>query len=202
MSYLYSGDLNLSQFIEDQIKMKIAKSKKLPEDGMSSSYNTINNNQTHLNMAVDLLIDFLRVSDEYLLEELKNNCQAELIKLIDEYTYHTISEMGELYNADRIVDYCQWFKRRKLSMLYGYENHLHQSTITTTTNEIDLNQINSSSADNNQIKMPRNDKVGKVTGKPPSPPLSDTSCIASESATGSNVVRNSLTSIIPQKSKH
>jgi hypothetical protein len=54
--------------------MKIAKSKKMPEDGMSSSYNTTNNNQTHLNMAVDLLIDFLRVSDEYLLEELKNNC--------------------------------------------------------------------------------------------------------------------------------
>ena len=34
MSYLYSGDLNLSQFIEDQIKMKIAKSKKVLEDGM------------------------------------------------------------------------------------------------------------------------------------------------------------------------
>jgi hypothetical protein len=75
MSYLYSGDLNLSQFIEDQIKMKIAKIKKMPDDGMSSSYNTSSNViQTHLNMAVDLLIDFLRVSDEYLLEELKNNC--------------------------------------------------------------------------------------------------------------------------------
>ena len=79
----------------------------MPKHCMSISYNTTNNaNQTHLNMAVDLLIDFLRVSDEYLLEELKNNCQAELIKLIDEYTFHTIAEMGELYNADRIVDYC------------------------------------------------------------------------------------------------
>lgn len=80
--------------------MRIANNKKMSED--SSSYT----NQFHLNMAVDLLIDFLRVSDEYLLEELKNNCQGELIKLIDEHTYHTISEMGELYNADRIVDYC------------------------------------------------------------------------------------------------
>ena len=107
MSYLYSGHLNLSQFIEDQIKLKIANIKKSPADAMGSSYNnSTNNSQTHVNMAVDLLIDFLRVSDEYLLEELKNNCQAELIKLIDEYTYHTISEMGELYNADRIVDYC------------------------------------------------------------------------------------------------
>lgn len=105
MSYLYSGDFQLSQFIEDQIKLKIVKDKKLSEDGLSSTYNS----QFHVNMAVDLLIDFLRVSDEYLLEELKNNCQGELIKLIDEHTYHTISEMGELYNADRIVDYCQWF---------------------------------------------------------------------------------------------
>ena len=32
------------------------------------------------------------------LEELKNNCQAELIKLIDEYTYHTISCL--LYTSD------------------------------------------------------------------------------------------------------
>jgi len=41
-------------------------------------------NSIHVNMAVDFLIDFLRVADEYLLEELKNNCQNELIKLIDE----------------------------------------------------------------------------------------------------------------------
>ena len=42
----------------------------MSEDGMSSNYT----NKSHLNMAVDMLIDFLRVSDEYLLEELKNNC--------------------------------------------------------------------------------------------------------------------------------
>lgn len=41
-----------------------------------------------------------------------------LIQLIDEYTYSMIAEMGELYNADRIVDYCQWFKRRKLQAIY------------------------------------------------------------------------------------
>ena len=66
-------------------------------------------------MAVDLMIDFLRVADEYLLDELKNIAQAELIELIDEDTYQTIYEMGELYNGERIVEYCQWFKRRKIS---------------------------------------------------------------------------------------
>ena len=43
MSYLYSGDLNLSQFIEDQIKIKIANNKKQIGDG-ASSCNTTNNN--------------------------------------------------------------------------------------------------------------------------------------------------------------
>lgn len=38
-------------------------------------------------MAVDYLVDFLRVADEYLLDDLKNLCQRELIDLIDEDTF-------------------------------------------------------------------------------------------------------------------
>ena len=71
-------------------------------------------NHEHLNMAVNYLVDFLRVADEYLLDDLKNLCQRELIELIDEETFQSISEMGELFNADRIVEYCQWYKRRKI----------------------------------------------------------------------------------------
>ena len=41
------------------------------------------NGLNYTNMAVDDLIDFLRVADEYLLEELKNICQNEIIELID-----------------------------------------------------------------------------------------------------------------------
>jgi len=82
---------------------------------LNQSYNqTPQKNYAHINVAVDYLVDFLRVADEYLLEDVKNHCQNELIKLIDETTYQTISEMGELYNADRIVEYCQWFQRRKI----------------------------------------------------------------------------------------
>ena len=112
MSFLYSGDFQISEFIENEIKKAIRSDnkQKLAIDGQSTR-----TNMTHINMAVDFLIDFLRVADEYLLEELKNNCQNELIKLIDENTYQTISEMGELYNSDRIVEYCQWFQRRKIS---------------------------------------------------------------------------------------
>ena len=103
MSFLYSGSFELGEFIENQIK-----------NAIGSSSSEITGSNAHLNLAVDYLIDFLRVADEYLLEEVKNHCQNELIKLIDEYTYQTISEMGELYNADRIVEYCSWYQRRML----------------------------------------------------------------------------------------
>ena len=103
MSFLYSGQFELGEFIESQIK-----------NAISSSSSEISGQNAHLNLAVDYLIDFLRVADEYLLEEVKNHCQNELIKLIDEYTYQAICEMGEMYNADRIVEYCSWYQRRKM----------------------------------------------------------------------------------------
>ena len=84
----------------------------------------LSNCAPHVNVAVDYLIDFMRIADEYLLEDVKNHCQNELINLIDETTYQTISEMGELYNADRIVEYCQWFQRRKLQH-YDFQHHSH-----------------------------------------------------------------------------
>lgn len=64
---------------------------------------------SYLNQAIDYLIDLLRAADEYLLEEVKNYCQFHLIKLIDDNTFLIIAETGELYNAERIVEYCQWY---------------------------------------------------------------------------------------------
>ena len=103
LSFLYSGQFELGDFIESQIK-----------NAISLNSSEISGQNAHLNLAVEYLIDFLRVADEYLLEEVKNHCQNELIKLIDDYTFGTIQEMGELYNADRIVDYCSWYQRRKM----------------------------------------------------------------------------------------
>jgi len=36
---------------------------------------------------VEYLIDLLRVADEYLLQEVKDHCQLELISLIDESNF-------------------------------------------------------------------------------------------------------------------
>jgi hypothetical protein len=114
MSYLYSGKFSLGPVIENSLRnhysLILEVSQEFQDDNSSSTNRKKQQpDMTHLTMAVDYLIDFLRVADEYLLEDVKNACQLELIKLVDENTYQNISEMGELYNAERIVEYCQWF---------------------------------------------------------------------------------------------
>lgn len=108
MAYLYTGHFSLGPLIQKCIEMH---EKELDKISCSESNkdSKIEVNYTYLNQAIEFLIDFLRVADELLLENVKNHCQYELIKLIDERTYHMIAEMGELYNAERIVEYCQWF---------------------------------------------------------------------------------------------
>ena len=108
MIFLYSGELEVGNFVENQIR------KSIKAAGSNTSNSSTKGGIEHVHMAVDYLVDFLRVADEYLLDDLKNLCQKELIELIDEDTYQSISEMGELFNADRIVEYCQWYKRRKV----------------------------------------------------------------------------------------
>ena len=67
MQYLYSGEFELGEYIEGEIKKA-----KAPIQSDKSS--TISVGNAHVNMAVEYLIDFLRVADEYLLEDVKFHC--------------------------------------------------------------------------------------------------------------------------------
>lgn len=67
MQYLYSGEFELGEFIEGEIKQA-----KSPVQSDKSS--VLSTGNAHVNMAVDYLIDFLRVADEYLLEDVKLHC--------------------------------------------------------------------------------------------------------------------------------
>ena len=81
MRFLYSGELELGTFVKNQI-LNAIKSK----SSTASNY-SVKGGIEHVQMAVDYLVDFLRVADEYLLDDLKNLCQRELIELIDEDTF-------------------------------------------------------------------------------------------------------------------
>jgi len=106
MSYLYSGKFEIETFIRQ--RMHAAFSGKIGQ--MKDKKQLTEDIQK---LTIEYLIDFLRVADEYLLENVKCYCQLELIKLIDDNSYDTIQSMGEIFNAEKIIEYCQWFHRRR-----------------------------------------------------------------------------------------
>ena len=65
--------------------------------------------------SLEYLFEFLRVSDEYILEDVKTCCEKYLIDFLTAENYHLIAEQAELYNADRLREYCSWFFRRHVA---------------------------------------------------------------------------------------
>jgi hypothetical protein len=58
------------------------------------------------------MLEFLRVADEYILEEVKLECEARLVQMLTIENFHLISSVAENFNADRLREYCNWFFRR------------------------------------------------------------------------------------------
>lgn len=67
MSYLYSGKFNLEDFIRKELKAVLQQKK----DSLCDKKSIL---QTMHSVTIDYLIEFLRVADEYLLEEVKSYC--------------------------------------------------------------------------------------------------------------------------------
>ena len=63
-------------------------------------------------LSLDYLFEFLRVADEYILEDVKINCEQYLINILNADNYALINDMAEMYNAERLKEYCNWFFRR------------------------------------------------------------------------------------------
>ena len=78
MSYLYSGKFSLGPIIETALRNHYnqleEQNQDFPDDASSMVRKQSSLDYSYLNQAVDYLIDFLRVADEYLLEDVKNQC--------------------------------------------------------------------------------------------------------------------------------
>jgi hypothetical protein len=85
MKFLYCGDFDLGPQINNcldlhQRELERHHEKSVFSESQTSTFKDHDKiNYRYLNQAIDYLIDFLRVADEYLLEEVKNFCQAQLI---------------------------------------------------------------------------------------------------------------------------
>jgi BTB/POZ domain len=69
--------------------------------------------------SLEYLFEFLRVSDEYILEDVKSCCERYLIDFLTADNFFAISEQADLYNAEKLKDYCSWFYRRNTYAISG-----------------------------------------------------------------------------------
>jgi len=63
--------------------------------------------------SIDHLHEFLRISDLYLIEEVKYDCEVRLKKMVCKTNVDLILSWAEMYNADLLKEYCIWYKSCK-----------------------------------------------------------------------------------------
>ena len=59
--------------------------------------------------SIDHLHEFLRVSDKYMLEEVKLECEIRLRNMA-ETNLEQVQEWAEMYNAENLRKYCEWYR--------------------------------------------------------------------------------------------
>ena len=60
---------------------------------------------------IDVIIDILRVADEEFLNDVKMKCEQRLIELCCEQNFVYIDHVSDLYNANRLKEFCLWYLR-------------------------------------------------------------------------------------------
>ncbi len=53
----------------------------------------------------------MRVADSQYLEDVKLVCEHKLVELCTLQTFQVICDAADLYNANRLKEYCAWFQR-------------------------------------------------------------------------------------------
>ena len=68
------------------------------------------------------------MADEYILEDVKMCCEKYLIDFLTVDNFASIMEQAELYNAERLKEYCHWFYRRNASFISGSQSDMTSLT--------------------------------------------------------------------------
>lgn len=60
-------------------------------------------------------MELLQLSDQFMLDHLKQICEVKLKAVVEENNVDAILEHGEMFNAEQIVRYCRHYKRNYCS---------------------------------------------------------------------------------------
>ena len=64
---------------------------------------------------MEMSVEFLRVADVEVLDDIKTACEKKLISLCSPGTFDEISEVAEKFNADKLKEFCGWYYRTKMA---------------------------------------------------------------------------------------
>eukprot|EP00357_Protocruzia_adherens_P002441 CAMPEP_0115007148 /NCGR_PEP_ID=MMETSP0216-20121206/20972_1 /TAXON_ID=223996 /ORGANISM="Protocruzia adherens, Strain Boccale" /LENGTH=533 /DNA_ID=CAMNT_0002373965 /DNA_START=591 /DNA_END=2192 /DNA_ORIENTATION=- len=62
-------------------------------------------------LSLEYLLEFLSVSDEFMLDSIKEQCEAHLVQYTTTENVHDMLDMAEKCNAPQLTAYCHWFLR-------------------------------------------------------------------------------------------
>lgn len=91
---------------------------------------------------IEAIIDILRVADEEFLDDVKMKCEQRLIELCSVPSFVYIDHVADMYNANRLKEFCQWFQRihpqvaNEVTVQHGSEE------------EVKIEQVNHQSSNN------------------------------------------------------
>ena len=74
---------------------------------------------------IEAIIDILRVADEEFLDDVKMKCEQRLIHLCSVQSFVYIDHVADLYNANRLKEFCSWFQR-----IHPQVNELMQNSVS------------------------------------------------------------------------
>lgn len=51
-------------------------------------------------------------------------CEQHLVDILSAYNFDVINDKADMYNAERLKEYCNWFYRRNMSSLIEKDNDI------------------------------------------------------------------------------
>jgi len=65
-------------------------------------------------LSLEYMLEFLSVSDEFMLDEIKISCEKHLTNHLNGINFEKIYKYSDLCNAHQLKKYCEWYRRRVL----------------------------------------------------------------------------------------
>ena len=84
------------------------------------------------------IVELLRLSDQYMLDHLKQICECKLGSVVNDMNVDSILEHSELFNAEQLAQFCRHYKRNFCfsKSSYNYDNSHNENDDSVSRNDV------------------------------------------------------------------